>query len=468
MLTALAAHPRTPAPVLAHLACSRQSAGRVSPDPVRTAVATNPNAPADLLASMLTPQGGHLWLPLMQRDAMTVPEAIALLGDTTHPVPLGAALRGVHDPDDVLVHLALDRTEHVEVASTALAAATTPAGARRAAHSLAAQALRDAHHVKLLRSYASAHPQDLATLVPAIVDPALAAELREQLEAVDPAPGSAPWCGRTSTPERVAWARQDPTGLRWARIVANGPDPDHQIARAALSEHPQQYQVALAVLGREHRPLDVLTAAGIAAAGGPWRLLQGTLRARVGRLITSGPHAVAAAYLRAQPDLHAAVASVSARTDLTPDDLDVVVALAGTDPHQWGQASLGLWLATYPAATAAQVRFGIAWVRRQCQTGTAKRHYQDIGAMEDLAAFVDALEANLGADPAELGRLLPLTLLREHTVQQMPGIRALVDAALEDVVATLDADGGLLLTTLHPTFPGTWGELLSTVAAVTR
>lgn len=470
LLAAIAAHPACPEPLLVDLITHPDGPRWTRPLAVHTAATTNPALSAAAVRELLDIDADSMWHPLMRRPTTTPQRALDLIGASVHPRPWTAALSCVHDPGDVLVHRALEITDHHEITAFALRAATTAGGRLAAASALARRGVRQDSHRAQLRSFLLDYPEHREHLL-AVADPtALDALTADE----DAEPGSAQWCATVGREEVLRYARAGEYDA-WTQVVWNAPDPDGSLAATALRECAAPV-VAAAVLRRDNRPCDVhadaavlvLTSTG--ALGG----LPNACRTRIRALTATGPVRVALAALTRDGLTSRNLTSITSRTDLTEADLDQVVAAVGfPTPRRESTDTLWLtlsaWLVSHPQATAAHRDLARAWLALltrdallagdRARLGTA--YGPDRGHVEDIHEVLGSVES------AGRGGQLPVAVVEHPTFGALPGVRAAVDAYLAAVLPRLGAGAGPLMRTLLPGFDGTVADLLDTTATVT-
>lgn len=441
VLAALAAHPAASPAMLSAIA----AAG----DPAATrTVAAHPATPARVAATILATDPGALGPALTSTSATTrdaVAATIARLGPA-RPRRLDDALDNARWPGDVADGLLrVADTSAAWVRSDALEAVLRSCAPlrTRAAAATRLVALPDAttRAVSL-----GAFLDQWADLVPAA--------------ATSPDPHV-----RDAHPTRVATLSR-----RRADAVADASahphEPRHQwaagqfedVARALIAAHPAGGAQLEHILTTDTCPDPVRLDAARALDARTYLTVPATYAARwalVG-LLRRAPSPVAADLARTARSLPLALACLT-RTDLPTDALAHLWDLwsgAGPDPATITDTDGGVSItfAAHPAATAT--------MRKAAVTDPTVPH-----------AWVPALTVLAEtAHPAAAGRRLPVTAAGSHRpdwATPLPGVAALVDAALADLLPTLGTrEAAGVVAAVAAAFTGTLDELATTAVAV--
>lgn len=482
ILTSIAAHPATAPRVLGLLV--RHVLGGpthyVGRSEMLAALAANPRTPKDATAALLREAHQQTFLPVMRRPGTTADDAIAWLQERLDTASLRHALRVVPDPGGTLARYAMVHAPGARIYQELLELADCPLEVRVAA--AAALAARPSHtqtDKADIWKVVEAHPEHATTVRSGILNPALLEYLDEQgkLAASTPTPvhGTAAWLRDRSTPDAavVAHLREHGDASDWLDTIRTRPDPAGTLVSAAfdVAHHDRTLTPRLltAVLTHTAAPAHLKHAAMCAWPNGakvPDRVAVVTaalLKDAPLEVVDSwAPHARTVSQIQV----------VLSRTDLTPAILDRLTDAVQPTYEQWSHSRVSmldplLWgvvLATHACSSPDQ--------RADAQALTASGRVATLARPGNRQASHAALLVRLGQrltheEAAAVGRDIPVTMLNDHSIANLPTVTALVGAALEDDLRQMgDEQAAAALAALATNFSGTVGELFTTVRAV--
>lgn len=509
LLTYLASSPATPPALLDHLVAhtvhtlpTGDRTARGANITVRAALAKNPNVPDEHVRALLdlpvSDGRTRVLYGLMDRPGMTGARLVELIDGDHSATTLQAALKNVPDPDGTLARHAYTHATGTMVWSE-LVRPARPEDLRRAAcldlaahpKTLPAHAIANVIRVARERLAHASTPQEHAAAV-TFVDDLIATStpiaedasapggavrshmlLTGGLAGLDreynpPQHGTKAWLKHPSTPiaDVIAWAQAAGTVAAWTAAFMHSPDPGGDLAGPASRQFPGDPNLAIRVLMSNTTSQAAKQAAVRVLLSTPThhdqlnRFLYGVL------LHADRQFAVDVAAADPADSNH--LYNLMRRDDLTSDDLDAVeAARARATDGRVPRTTWGMWLATYPTATAAQRAHG-RLLASTAPDSTAPYLVQLAAQNAPLCDLLTDLDPLTNpASPARVGGRLPLTLLDDHVFANLVGVRWLLG---ESVIAHLPEqfgpDAAATLTALAHEFTGSLADLLDTTAAI--
>lgn len=482
ILAALAAEPSAPSGALVVLT---EHALRTGDDRTLRALAGNPSLPLEQTVALLTVDSDRIRAAVARRvDAQQARELVRRA--SLRKAVLSHFLLFTDDPQDVLVHLTAAISQDAALLSQALAHATTPDGARDAALALAQRPRLTKKHVNQLKRHLVRHPDDAGDLLDVVRPAAALSTLAAFLDArqKDVPRGAPAWFqhSTTSTQEAISYASRVGTATVWLDALLYSLDETGHVARAAVQACPRSVRVLGAVVQSSRLPVDVREDAAIALLriGRP---MSDKMLTSLRYLVLHGSVTYASRYatLATMPG---DVSVLADRDDLTTDGVSALHAAAeAMFARRTNDATIvvhqrpvfGALLATHPNASLDVRQAGERWARDWSHPSihSRLRHGRANGAeIFTACAQVAAHGLNLEhQSPAVIGAQLPVSALAGQGASDVPGVKAMVGAALRermgDVGAGVDvARVAVALIALTGGFTGTVGELWDTAVAV--
>lgn len=469
----LAAHPRTPRPVLAAL-CSQAASERRHPagKNLTAALATNPSLSTNEQRGLLA-QDPTLARTVIATCAEDTRRVLDLLMPGTPVAVARTAVKMVPAPQVADRAVAL-HPRSLNVASAVLVERAAPLGTRvRSACLLAKQSALAATTAEALVTFlrelhleAPAHVSALEDALAAVDNPA-ATQIIDSARAMPgparPAGGPAWFLDPRTTAEEVAqWALSVGTPSAWTKALRDYTDTSAHVARTALAAGVVYRWPLERIVRSMWLPTPLREQAARTLHDGGRR--EWTQIPAVAQLMEVATDDFVSWYLENCSPTATQWAALVSRATLAPLDVETLdaarVLLCSDGLKRSQQAALlvgplwSLWVASYPT-TSPRTR---------------------AGAVRDLAglyppAFLEALEALDAPDPDALlaaARTVPLTFLPLTSREcHLPGVRMLSELAVDDLLGRLTPDAITAALLLESGSFETLNELVAVAHAVT-
>lgn len=487
LLLGFARSAHTPGPALAVLAQAQREG---SDSDVARSLVCNASLPPDALGALLAASDPDLREVALTQGRPRVAGRDHVLGTSTRPDWVAAALSTFDDPDGQWGLTVLEKAwseAALELAlSTALAAPVRQNAALRLAR---LRSLRPSAR-EALRQYVMRTPEDLPALL-AVAGNGRTRTMLERMAVRTHAEGSTGWYeqpGRTID-EVIAYANLGHGEERWVEALTLTPDPEGRLARAASRFPLATIELWSALLLDRTVPTDVALAAMRAILAHPgevdishwWRMYE---------LVIDGPIEAVEMFLGALATHRCTFVAqnlywVGTRQDLTPAMIDVLLealeptfaerSAGNTPPAEFSRPGWGARVATYPHASAVQRALGCEWARDLEHPSVPMVAFGSRSALQVALhySFDPLAVAGHGAagDMAAFAGSLPAALLQLAAMSSFPGVQVGIDALIAtEVTRPVWAHSPALamsaLLSLQENFPGTVRELLDTTAAL--